>query len=148
MSKEKKKEKKRAKDVEDVSHDSDSSGSRPYVEVLKEKFMAHHDPSIMLKPEERLSIEWRNITYAVPIVKRTCCKVTEKKDKVILKDVSGLVPAGSLLVRTVHYLFAYPLLLCASRCWAGRLFPFSSAFLQIRCHPSVCFFSPISCYRD
>jgi hypothetical protein len=99
MSKKDKKEKKRSKKVEDVSLDSDSVDSRPYVDILKEKFMGHHDPSIMLRPEERLSIEWRNITYKVPIVKRTCCKVKERTEKVILQDVSGFVPAGSLLVR-------------------------------------------------
>lgn len=100
MPKKSKKDKRVADDVEDVSLDTDSIGSRPYVDMLKEKFMEHHDPAIMLKPEERLSLEWRNITYVVPIVKRTCCKITEQTDKVILKDVSGFVPAGSLLVRS------------------------------------------------
>ena len=92
--------------MEDGSLGSDASQDRPYVDILREKFMENHDPSIMLKPEDRLSLEWRNITYRVPIVKRTCCKVTEKTEKVILQDVSGFVPAGSLIVRPLTRPFA------------------------------------------
>jgi hypothetical protein len=95
-----KKDKKRSKQVEDVSLDSDSTESRPYVEMLREKFMEHHDPTIMLRPEERLSLEWRNISYRVPIIKKSCCKVKERTEKDILKDVTGYLPAGSLLVRS------------------------------------------------
>lgn len=97
MPKKDKKDKKKSKNVEDVSLDSDSTETQPYVEMLKEKFMENHDPTIMLRPEERLSLEWRNICYKVPIVKKSCCKVTESTEKDILKGVTGYLPAGSLL---------------------------------------------------
>ena len=99
MPKKDKKEKARPKKLEEASHDSAASEEVPYVETLREKFMQNHDQSIMLRPEERLSLEWRQITYRVPIVKRTCCKVKERTEKAILNDVSGYLPAGSLLVR-------------------------------------------------
>lgn len=97
MPKKDKKDKSKAKHIEDVSQSSEPSDDIPYVDRLRERFMENHDPTIMLKPEERLSLEWRDITYVVPIVKRTCCKVKEKTEKAILRDVSGCIPAGSLL---------------------------------------------------
>lgn len=82
-----------------ASAESGSIDSQPYVEQLREKFMKHHDPSIMLPQNERLSLEWRDITYRVPVVKRRCCKTIEKREKAILQNVSGYLPSGSLLVR-------------------------------------------------
>lgn len=103
MPKKDKKEKARPKKLEEASHDSAASEEVPYVETLREKFMQNHDETIMLRPEERLSLEWRQMTYRVPIVKRTCCKVKERTEKVILNDVSGYLPAGSLLVRLFRH---------------------------------------------
>lgn len=99
MPKKDKKEKARPKKLEEASQDSAASDEVPYVETLREKFMQNHDETIMLRPEERLSLEWRQLTYRVPVVKRSCCKVKEKTEKAILNDVSGFLPAGSLLVR-------------------------------------------------
>lgn len=90
---------------EEVIQAPAQTDSRPYVEILREKFMKNHDPTIMLRPEERLSLEWRQITYKVPIVKKTCCKVKEKTEKAILRNVSGYLPAGSLLVRPIETTF-------------------------------------------
>lgn len=84
---------------ESSSPETESTDSRPYIDVLREKFLEHHDASLMLPEEERLSLEWKNITYKVPVVKKSGCKVTERTEKAILNAVSGYLPAGSLLVR-------------------------------------------------
>lgn len=68
---------------------------KTFVENLKEKFLQQADPSLMMPEEDRISIQWKKITYKVPVNKK-CCK--DADEKILLKNVSGYLPSGSLLV--------------------------------------------------
>ena len=75
-------------------HSKDAS----HVETLRQQFLARHDPSIMLPEDQRLSLEWKNITYKLPIIKRSFGREISRTDKTLLDNISGFLPAGSLLV--------------------------------------------------
>jgi ABC-type multidrug transport system ATPase subunit len=74
-------------------HSKDAS----HVETLRQQFLARHDPSIMLPEDQRLSLEWKNITYKLPIIKRSFGREISRTDKNLLDNISGFLPAGSLL---------------------------------------------------
>jgi hypothetical protein len=81
-----------------------TADTRPHVEILREQWLKRHDPASVLPEDERLSLEWSNITYKVPIIKRSFGREVSRTEKTILRDVSGFVPAGSLVVRSSLFL--------------------------------------------